>query len=120
MKIDGNQKEKDVMAQFHPGNEDEGHRLQNEFIAEFRECVAIHRGAHGACAEMPPAHAESEGLPAVRADETHGCTGNRTRLISLTTESINGRRQEDAISLIRFMARMACSALHGRQITEVD
>lgn len=65
MQIDGNQKEKDAMACFHQGNDEEGHRLQNEFVAEFqavydgkdhcpcrvacryhgkcRECVAIHR-----------------------------------------------------------------------------
>ena len=65
MRIDGNQKEKDAMACFHQGNADEGHRLQDEFVAEFqsayagkdhcpcttacryhgkcRECVAIHR-----------------------------------------------------------------------------
>jgi len=65
MIIDGNQKEKDAMTQFHLGNKKEGHRLQNEFVAEFqeayqnkdhcpctvacryhgkcRECVAIHR-----------------------------------------------------------------------------
>lgn len=59
MKIDGNQKEKDAMAQFHLGNEDEGHRIQNEFVAEFREayadrdhcpCTAACR-YHGKCRE---------------------------------------------------------------------
>ena len=65
MMIDGNQKEKDAMRQFHCGNSEEGHRLQDEFIAEFqaayadrdhcpcqtacklhgkcRECIAVHR-----------------------------------------------------------------------------
>ncbi len=65
MVIDGNQKEKDAMTQFHAGNREEGHRLQDEFAAEFceaykdrdhcpcrsscryhgncRVCVAIHR-----------------------------------------------------------------------------
>ena len=65
MIIDGNQKEKDAMAQFHQGNREEGLRLQEEFAAAFREyykdrdhcscekkcryhgnckeCVAIHR-----------------------------------------------------------------------------
>jgi hypothetical protein len=65
MIIDRNQKEIDAMAEFHKGNKQEGHRLQDEFAAEFREeykdkdhcschvackyhgnckeCVAIHR-----------------------------------------------------------------------------
>ena len=65
MKIEGNQKELDAMAEFHKGNRAEGLRLQEEFAAEFREeykekdhcscqkacryhgnckeCVAIHR-----------------------------------------------------------------------------
>ena len=65
MKIEGNQKELDAMAEFHKGNRTEGLRLQEEFAAEFREeykdkdhcscqkacryhgnckeCVAIHR-----------------------------------------------------------------------------
>ena len=65
MKIEGNQKELDAMAEFHKGNRVEGLRLQEEFAAEFRqeykdkdhcpclkacryhgnckECVAIHR-----------------------------------------------------------------------------
>ena len=65
MKIEGNQKELDAMAEFHKGNRQEGLKLQEEFAAEFREeykdkdhcpcqkacryhgnckeCVAIHR-----------------------------------------------------------------------------
>ena len=65
MKIEGNQKELDAMAEFHKGNRAEGLRLQEEFASEFRqeykdkdhcpclkacryhgnckECVAIHR-----------------------------------------------------------------------------
>ena len=37
MKIEGNQKELDAMAEFHKGNRTEGLRLQEEFAAEFRE-----------------------------------------------------------------------------------
>ena len=37
MKIEGNQKELDAMAEFHKGNRAEGLRLQEEFAAEFRE-----------------------------------------------------------------------------------
>lgn len=66
MVIDGNEKEMEAMRQFHLGNRKGGHRLQEEFTAEFREayqnkdhcscrkacryhgncreCVAIHRG----------------------------------------------------------------------------
>ena len=69
MKIEGNQKELDAMAEFHKGNRAEGLRLQEEFAAEFREeykekdhcscqkacryhgnckeCVAIHRAHLG-------------------------------------------------------------------------
>jgi len=65
MKIDGNQKEKEAMFEFRRGNLQEGQRLQQEFVCEFREeyrdrdhcpcreacryhgqcreCVAIHR-----------------------------------------------------------------------------
>ena len=65
MKIDGNPMEKEAMAQFHQGNDAEGHRLQDGFVREFEEayqgkdhctctnackfhgncrvCVAIHR-----------------------------------------------------------------------------
>lgn len=65
MKIEGNQKELDAMEQFCKGNRPEGLRLQEEFVAAFREeykekdhcpckkscryhgnckeCVAIHR-----------------------------------------------------------------------------
>lgn len=35
--IDGNQKEKDAMEQFHKGNRQEGLRLQEEFAVAFRE-----------------------------------------------------------------------------------
>ena len=34
MIIDGNQKEKDAMHQFHIGNEKEGHLLQDSFVEE--------------------------------------------------------------------------------------
>ena len=66
MIIDGNEKEIAAMKEFHKGNRKEGHRLQEQFTAEFRkeykhkdhcscqvacqyhgnckECVAIHRG----------------------------------------------------------------------------
>ena len=37
MKIEGNQKELDAMAEFHKGNRVEGLRLQEEFAAEFRK-----------------------------------------------------------------------------------
>ena len=37
MKIDGNQKERDAMAEFHKGNQAEGLRLQEEFAAAFRK-----------------------------------------------------------------------------------
>ena len=37
MKIEGNQKELDAMAEFHKGNRTEGLRLQEEFAAEFRK-----------------------------------------------------------------------------------
>ena len=37
MKIEGNQKELDAMAEFHKGNRAEGLRLQEEFAAEFRQ-----------------------------------------------------------------------------------
>ncbi|MDE7464198.1 MAG: LPS biosynthesis protein [Clostridiales bacterium] len=65
MIIDGNQKEKEAMQNFRTGNRQEGLRLQEEFVSEFRkeykdkdhcscqkacryhgnckECVAIHR-----------------------------------------------------------------------------
>lgn len=65
MIIDGNEKEKAAMVQFHKGNRKEGLRIQEEFASEFRqeyahkdhcpckkacryhgnckECVAIHR-----------------------------------------------------------------------------
>ncbi len=65
MVIDGNPKEKESMKAFHQGNRVEGQKLQEEFMAEFREeykekdhcscknacqyhgnckeCVAIHR-----------------------------------------------------------------------------
>ena len=55
MIIEGNEKEKAAMAEFHKGNRKEGLRLQEEFAAAFREeykekdhcpckkCVAIHR-----------------------------------------------------------------------------
>ncbi|MGE9882758.1 LPS biosynthesis protein [Blautia obeum] len=65
MIIDGNEKEKAAMAEFHNNNREEGYRLQEEFVSEFRkeyadkdhcpctkacryhgnckECVAIHR-----------------------------------------------------------------------------
>ena len=65
MIIEGNEKEKAAMAEFHKGNRPEGLRLQEEFASEFRkeyaekdhspckkacryhgnckECVAIHR-----------------------------------------------------------------------------
>ena len=65
MIIEGNEKEKAAMAEFHKGNQKEGLRLQEEFAAAFREeykekdhcpckkacryhgnckeCVAIHR-----------------------------------------------------------------------------
>ncbi|MBQ3365304.1 MAG: LPS biosynthesis protein [Acidaminococcaceae bacterium] len=65
MIIDGNEKERAAMEQFHKGNREEGLRLQEEFAAAFREeyknkdhcpckkvclyhgnckeCVAIHR-----------------------------------------------------------------------------
>lgn len=66
MIIDGNPKEKEAMAAYQRGDRAEGHRLQTEFVAEFREeygekdhcsckvacryhgncreCVVIHRG----------------------------------------------------------------------------
>ena len=47
MTIDGNHKEKEAMAQFHQGNEAEGHRLQDEFVDEFR--VAYARKDHCPC-----------------------------------------------------------------------
>ena len=37
MKIEGNQKELDAMAEFYKGNRVEGLRLQEEFAAEFRK-----------------------------------------------------------------------------------
>ena len=37
MQIDGNPMEKDAMAQFHQGNDAEGHRLQDAFVREFEE-----------------------------------------------------------------------------------
>lgn len=66
MIIDGNPKEKEAMAAYQRGDRAEGHRLQTEFITEFREeyqnkdhcpckvacryhgncreCITIHRG----------------------------------------------------------------------------
>lgn len=66
MIIDGNLKEKEAMAAYQRGDREEGHRLQTEFVAEFRreyekkdhcscmvacryhgnckECIVIHRG----------------------------------------------------------------------------
>lgn len=43
MIIEGNQKEKDAMKEFHKGNRQEGLRLQEEFVAEFREEYPIQR-----------------------------------------------------------------------------
>ena len=37
MTIDGNPKEKEAMAAYQRGDRAEGHRLQTEFITEFRE-----------------------------------------------------------------------------------
>ena len=37
MIIEGNEKEKAAMAEFHKGNRKEGLRLQEEFAAAFRE-----------------------------------------------------------------------------------
>ena len=53
MKIEGNQKELDAMAEFHKGNRTEGLRLQDKdhcpcqkacrYHGNCKECVAIHR-----------------------------------------------------------------------------
>ena len=77
MQIDGNPMEKEAMAQFHQGNDEEGHRLQDTFAREFTEayrekdhcsctnackyhgnckvCVAIHRAhtEHVPCCLQP-------------------------------------------------------------------
>ena len=37
MKIEGNEKEIAAMKEFHKGNRREGLKLQEEFVAEFRE-----------------------------------------------------------------------------------
>ena len=73
MIIDGNQKEKDAMAQFHLGNREEGHRIQDEFIAEFSEayadrdhcpCPSKTCHIHGRCRECVAVHrAHQEHLP---------------------------------------------------------
>ena len=72
MIIDGNQKEKDAMAQFHLGNHEEGARLQEEFASEFRSeykdkdhcpCTAACR-YHGNCKECVAIHrAHQEHVP---------------------------------------------------------
>lgn len=72
MKIDGNQKEKNAMACFHEGNRVEGHRLQDEFVAEFREAYkekdhcpcSVACKYHGNCRECVAIHrAHMEHLP---------------------------------------------------------
>ena len=72
MVIEGNQKEKEAMEQFHKGNRQEGLRLQEEFAAAFREeykdkdhcpCKKACR-YHGNCKECVAIHrAHQEHLP---------------------------------------------------------
>lgn len=82
MQIENHPKELAAMEEFHKGNRREGLKLQEEFVAEFREaykdkdhcpcqkacgyhgncreCVTIHRAHQGACAELYASHAEPE------------------------------------------------------------
>ena len=64
MIIDGNEKERAAMEQFHKGNREEGLRLQEEFAAAFREeyknkdhcpCKKVCR-YHGNCKECVAIH----------------------------------------------------------------
>ena len=85
MKIEGNQKELDAMAEFHKGNRAEGLRLQEEFAAEFREeykekdhcsCQKACR-YHGNCKECVAIHrAHQEHVP--KAEKFRKYTGNKT------------------------------------------
>ena len=61
MKIEGNQKELDAMAEFHKGNRAEGLRLQEEFAAEFREEYKEKDGERGTGVEKLPIAARRDG-----------------------------------------------------------
>lgn len=91
MIIDGNQKEKDAMHQFHIGNEAEGNRLQDEFLAEFREAFAnkdhcpctAKCGHHGNCRECVAVHrAHMEHVPFC----LRNLLNTRIRILSELTE----------------------------------
>lgn len=72
MIIDGNEKEKAAMAEYHRGNDADCLRLQEEFVSEFREayrnrdhcpCTASCR-YHGNCKECVAIHrAHQEHVP---------------------------------------------------------
>lgn len=72
MIIEGNKKQAEAMQQFHLGNRTEGLRLQEEFVAEFREkykekdhcpCLKACR-YHGNCKECVAIHrAHQEHVP---------------------------------------------------------
>lgn len=91
MKIDGNSKEKAAMMQFHAGNNAEGHRLQNEFVAEFQEAYAdkdhcpctVACRYHGKCRECVAIHrAHMEHVP----NCMQPMLNQRIRMISELTE----------------------------------
>ena len=73
MIIDGNEKEKEAMEQYHKGNRPEFLRIQEEFLSAFREeykdkdhCPCTKRGCryHGNCKECVAIHrAHQEHVP---------------------------------------------------------
>ncbi len=91
MIIDGNQKEKDAMIQFHLGNPAKGHQMQDEFIAEFHEeyaekdhcpCTAECR-FHGKCRDCVTIHrAHRDHVPYCMRDMLN----ERIRMLSELTE----------------------------------
>lgn len=70
MRIDGNEKEKRAMAAYHKGDMQEGDRLQNEFVAEFRE--AYQGKDHCSCKKACRHHGNCRECVAIhRAHEDH-------------------------------------------------
>ena len=72
MKIDGHEKEKEAMKEFHKGNRQEGIKIQDEFVAELREALKSQDHCsckkpckyHGKCVECVAIHrAHQEHLP---------------------------------------------------------
>ena len=85
MKIEGNQKELDAMAEFHKGNRAEGLRLQEEFAAEFRE--EYKEKDHCSCQKACRYHGNCKECVAIhRAHQEHVPNNKKLKLLSELTE----------------------------------